>query len=37
MREDIRKKIMGFQRNEITEHEIYWILADRVKGKMERF
>jgi len=33
MREDIRKKITGFQRNEITEHEIYRILADKVKGK----
>jgi len=33
MKDAIKKKIMEFQKNEITEHEIYRILAKRVGGK----
>lgn len=31
--EEIKKRIMVFQKNEITEHHIYEMLAKKMKGK----
>jgi len=33
MRDDVKTKVLRFQKNEITEHKIYNALAERVKGK----
>ncbi len=34
--ETMRKKLLGFQRNEITEHHIYSKLAEKVKSPENR-
>ena len=34
--ETMRKKLLGFQRNEITEHHIYGKLAEKVKSPENR-